>query len=337
MYIIIVIIRNIMNKIPKVMDVSINSRCFCKKVMTYDIQPLIILIPCLHIMHENCYFKSLKYAKNKCPSCGKKYKMKLTEKDLQEKRFINNTYNQIWIDVNSLKVPNTSYISNFMYLKRIPQLLMHFSKIKYSDFYTWMEELVSILNIKIEVENAHLINVRERKIYIANHINYLDAIPLYLLTKCGFITSSWIKESGLLNYIKLPLLMVSRGQQNNTVDQIKTFLHDFKNPNLCIFPEGLMKNETSLIEFRTGAFNCDVPIQPIVIEYRNAPYAENIKKYAMSIVGQNSKYPITIKLKVLKTYYPPFLPEVIKKIRKDMAKKGKLYLSRVSNRDVIDK
>ena len=35
-------------------------------------------------------------------------------------------------------------------------------------------------------------------------------------------------------------------------------------------------------------------------------------------------------------YFPPFTPEKIEKVRFDMARKGNLFLSRVSTRDVKD-
>ena len=44
-----------------------------------------------------------------------------------------------------------------------------------------------------------------------------------------------------------------------------------KYPPLLIFPEGALTNGKVLIQFRAGAFDAEVPVTPVVIEY---PYDE---------------------------------------------------------------
>jgi len=46
---------------------------------------------------------------------------------------------------------------------------------------------------------------------------------------------------------------------------------------------------------------------------------------------------INMEVHVLGPYYPPFNDFSIEKIRQDMGKVGKMILSRVCNRDIVDK
>lgn len=311
-------------------NIIINSMCACKKQFNSDTEKLVILFPCYHLIHQQCI--KFKF----CPICFKKYKYILTEDIIAAKHTKNKFWYQLWIDINSMKIPSISYHSNIMYFKRSPYIISHFFNIDSMDFHTWVGKLLKILNIKVEIENNNLVDTKEKKIYVMNHTHFIDPLSIFMATKCAFLSGQFIKKTGLLRYAKVPVLIIDRGVKNNTTQQIKDFLDNPENPSLCIFPEGMMTNSRAITRFRTGAFYCDYPIQPVVVEYTNCPSNVSFTKMMSSLLSQDQKYPITAKLKFLETIRPPFkdVPKLTEDVRNQIAKAGKLYISRVSNKDL---
>lgn len=68
-------------------------------------------------------------------------------------------------------------------------------------------------------------------------------------------------------------IYVNRECHNSRVTTIQDILERVQSPEewpqIIIFPEGTCTNRTSLINFKTGAFNPGVPIQPVCIRYPN--------------------------------------------------------------------
>lgn len=68
-------------------------------------------------------------------------------------------------------------------------------------------------------------------------------------------------------------IYVNRENHNSRVSTIQDILARVKSPEdwpqIMIFPEGTCTNRTSLIQFKTGAFNPGVSIQPVCIRYPN--------------------------------------------------------------------
>ena len=90
----------------------------------------------------------------------------------------------------------------------------------------------------------------------------------------------------------------------------------------------------TLARFRTGAFHVNEPILPVVINYKPYVSDSSISDFLQKLASQNI---INITVNILQPEHPPYGDEKIESIRRKMAKKGNMALSRVSNRDVVDR
>jgi len=130
----------------------------------------------------------------------------------------------------------------------------------------------------------------------------------------------------------MPTLVISRGDKNNAVEKMKQFLKKDNN-KLCIFPEGIITNRNTLAQFRTGSFNLGYDITPVVIKYNINVYHADPMIFIKNLLSQNE---IIADVIILNTERYPFNNDKIEKIRNKMANYGNLFLSRISNREIID-
>ena len=195
------------------------------------------------------------------------------------------------------------------------------------------KNILTTCNIKIKIKNYHKLYNKTSKIYISNHTNYLDPLIIYHCFNPGFLASSIIDKMNFVSNISkhVPLLVIDRGKNNNTVDKIKQYLDE--NGDLCLFPEGILTYHKILAQFRTGAFNANHPIQPLVIRYKPTIYAISYKEFVLKMLSQPK---IQVEITLLDIEFPPFTKKKINNIRKKMAKEGNFAISRVSNKDIKD-
>ena len=102
----------------------VNFSCFCSKCFLSN-EKLLFILPCCHIVHENCfnnYILKCQYKnfdiklKNKvsleCPQCNGIIKSVLSEYKINTKK----KYHQYKVDIKSIRLDNSSII-NYMTLK----------------------------------------------------------------------------------------------------------------------------------------------------------------------------------------------------------------------------
>lgn len=344
-------------------DISINHYCLCKDYFR-DNHNIIILMPCCHILHEECYgnflkkgninFVSSSKKSLKCPYCDKNITNAIDESMLNHKFAVKN-YKQLRIDIRALKLNQSEVPINYTNLPLsmiklssiINKLLSAKSK---SDLISTLDSVISCCNMKLRIiDNTHKnkIKIKNNKIewidkkinstkmaIISNHSSYFDPLLLYYFFQCGFLSSDFILNSdiGRLIASKLSLLIFKRNSDTNVVDKMKEYLEK-KVDKIGIFPEGSVTSNDTLIQFRTGAFHLGVPVCPVIIKFKKMIYDDDIKSYIMKLFSQDR---IDIEVYVSDLIYPPFDKEKIEKIRKFMAKVGGLDLARVTNRFVKD-
>lgn len=314
----------------------INSRCVCGFVIPQFDYETVLLWPCEHIFHRKCI-----KGRKECSICNTKIKEKRSEKYLKKNRKKSKLHYQQYVDLIALKnLDNKTNINYDILLSRLPHILnLGFELInnnnnnnddnKPSNF---IKNLIKVANIKINIIGKENI-IDCKKVIITNHSSRMDFIPIYHKFKTNFLSSKKINESIIshLTSKMLDLFVIERGKKNNSVKKIKEYINEGN--TITINPEGFISHPKILTRFRTGAFNLDVPIQPIIIEYDKLIRDSDIFNCILKLLSQES---ITYTLKILPLEYPPFDDNKIEKIRRKMAKTGKMYLSRVSNRDIID-
>ena len=309
----------------------INSRCICKKGLPWINLKVVMILPCEHLIHQECLNKDIKNNKYICPICSKKIFKIIDHKYYRH----DHKYFQQCIDILSVtNFDNSTSINMIEVTKNLPLFLNILCNIPLDSGIQHGENICSKIfnmnNIKINVYGFNKLKNITKKVYISNHTCYLDFIILFYILKTGFVSSSAILDNviskNLLNIIQC--MIIKRGNTKNTVQQMKDYVD--KHNSICLFPEGMMTNPNTLIEFRTGAFYIGYPIIPIVIKYKNVISAMDISNFILKIASYQIE---EVDVFILDPYYPPFDH---KKIRLEMAKTGNLLLSRVSNRDLHD-
>ena len=315
------------------MDLELNSKCICNHYLS-NYKNNYIIYPCNHLIH----FKCLSYLTSiSCPYCHYKISNIQSLKGLKNDLQKNIKKKQQYIDLLTVNdLSTSSKLNYFNIFKKLGTLLFLFGELQFvnnrKNLENIFEQIMGIFNIKIKVKNIEKLN-RNPTIFIANHTNYLDSFVLYKILNCNFLASYFIKNVQFMKNIidLLPILLIKRGNDENTVTRIKNFME--KGNSLCIFPEGFMNHPKTLARFRTGAFRTGFPVQPVLITYK--PYVMNnsITTFLLNILSQDS---IIVEITILDPEYPPFTSENIERIRKKMGLIGNMSLSRVSNRDIID-
>lgn len=345
-------------------NIIVNYSCFCKKIFLYN-EKLLYILPCCHIIHENCFnnfilkfqYKKLITGQNnnndisydfmKCPFCNNKITTILTEYKINSKK----KYLQYKNDLMSIKLDNSASINYMILPLTIVKFTSFMNKLiianSEKDLLDTIEYVFSSFNFKINIidntnknpiiiKNNRIIwknkkDNNEKIVIICNHSHYVDSIILYYLFRCGFVSSDFINQTDIGKIIatKLKLLIFKRGVDTNMVEKIKQYLCEQK--KIAIYPEGAFANNETMIRFRTGAFYVGEKICPIVIKYNKIIYDDDFKQMLYKIITQNE---IVANVYINDFFNPPFNDEKIDEVRNYMLKVGGFKNSRVSNKNI---
>ena len=315
---------------------SLNSKCICGAGLIWKKYSQVMLEPCEHIVHCKCL--NLQKDKSKCPICKNNITGSNTLIQLRDKLKSTRSKElyQKYVDMVSMTNFDNIYNGkkNIFNLIDVIGIASSFPFLSgYDDGQNGCREVLSLMNSKIIVKGMNYINPKTPKVFIANHTTYIDFIIIFYLLRCGFLASTVIKESWLGRQIMniIPLLIIERGKDTNTVDRMREYVK--KTGSICLFPEGMISHPDTIIRFRTGAFYIGYPIHPIVLRYDPVIYDTDVSKLVEKISSEPN---VTIYVDILPAEYPPFDMKKIEMIRKKMGKAGNLALSRVSNRDIKD-
>jgi hypothetical protein len=323
---------------------DINFNCFCNELPS--VSELIVYLPCRHFAHAICVSKNVLNNINVCGICKNPY-----EKIIIEENILKSKDKQVITNYKSIK----SFNNSSPYYTLTPKSLILFNTCvnklmrlnTINDIDDFLNFVLSSFNFKIKlldntkknpfIHNGEKIvwkNEKDNmtKIIISNHCSILDGIIIYYLFRCGFVASDIINTISLGRIIvsKIKLLVFKRGEPQGMVEKITDYLNTTKN-NLCIFPEGAVSYNNSLLKFRSGAFNAWNVICPIVLNYKTNFMNEDIMTELFLAISQPK---IIVDVIINDFEYAPFN---IDKIRNKMSKIGKLNKSDVSSRNIIDK
>lgn len=309
----------------------LNSTCHvCDYALQWRRMEVIMLNPCEHLVHKACYRQQKK--KNICVICNTFVSSITRLGDID-----NNNY-QKCVDILSMSNFDVNVkVKPKNVFKNAPDLFCEIFKIMFAKGFDegWQicKKLLTLGNIKMKINGMEKIK-KEPKIFIANHTCHIDFLIIFYLFKTGFLSTSTIKNNSFTKQISeiIPILTIRFGKKSNTVEKMKEYVKKFG--SICLFPEGMFTHPLTIAKFRTGAFNVGYPVYPIVIKYKNKLSDTSLLDFIFKITSDVGDF---AEVFVLDPYYPPFDDVKIETIRKDMADKGNMMLSRVSNKDVVVK
>lgn len=308
---------------------ELNSKCSCKRGLVWNKHGVVMLYPCEHMYHKECINDIIN---DKCKFCKTHIEKIITlfDEDLHYQRFAD-LLSVTYYDNLSHTTPSKFIDSIFDLASIIVRIPMANDKEKCKEL---CEKTFALNNLTMKVYGLDKIKLEKYKVYICNHVTYLELAIIYYLLGTGFLASTMVNEHKIIDQFKsiVPMLIIKRGGNGtDIVSQMREFVDKYG--SICLFPEGIMKHPDSLIRFRTGAFHIGRPIYAIVMKYNNLL---SDAKFDGLLYKLGAKRNMAIEVHILGPYYPPFNNHDIENIRMDMAKRGNMVLSRVSNRDVTD-
>ena len=313
-------------------DKVLNSKCGCGSGLSWTKGEIVMAYPCEHMFHDGC-FKKLK--SHTCTICSQPIEKKITmfDEDIHHQRFAD-ILSMTHYDTMSHTTPGRFLDSVFDLATVIARIPMATDK---ADAKEICEQIFALNNLTMKVYGMDKLKLEKNKVFICNHVSHLEFVVIYYLLGTGFLASSVTGQNALPEQVKqlVPLLTFKRGEKNrkvNLVDEMKNFVDE--KGSICLFPEGLLKHPDVLVRFRTGAFHIGRPVYAVTIRHNNIICDGYVNRFLYKLGGKRD---INIEVHILGPYYPPFDKASIEKIRLDMARYGNMVLSRVANRDVIDK
>lgn len=114
----------------------------------------------------------------------------------------------------------------------------------------------------------------EAPIIIANHTSPFDPFYIALRHLPMIIARAEQKDTPLLGSLfaasqSLFVDRLDKDSRRKVAQAIKQRAKDDRFPQILLFPEGTTTNGTALVSFKTGAFIPGVPVQPIIIRYKD--------------------------------------------------------------------
>ncbi len=306
----------------------INTVCHCGTALQWKRTEVIMLNPCEHLIHKEC-FKSL--GTKCCPFCNNCVQ---TITRLDYYKCDPNVF-QKCVDILSMtNIDDMMKISYDDALFNIPEILAIISKgMLGTGFKTgWELARDTLKNAGVKIKVSGLEKIKDGpKVFIANHTCHLDALCILYLIKTSFVATGTIKDNFFTNRIRdvIPMHTIDLGKSKNAVEGMREHVEKFG--SVCIFPEGMFTHPATLARFRTGAFYIGYPVYPIVLKYKNYMGDTSLLDFVLKTHSENSEY---VEFTVMDPFYPPFNDDKIELVRFAMAECGNLLLARTSNRDV---
>ena len=306
----------------------INYKCICGISLRKKSDTLSIILPCEHLFHTSC----LRIYPFRCPICNSYVSQIFNDNDIknilkysQKPKFL-----QIYYDMISVyPIESFGNLSGKKLTNKVQNMIYACLTLnKLNNVGSGIElcnTVFKTLNLSITIKNKDNILEKSPVVYIANHSTHLDGLIMFYIFKCGFAVSTHVSQTSWVGkkFTELiPHVLVQKGQ--NTVLKIKHFLTQHN--KICIFPEGIYSHPDTLINFRTGAFHLDTPIQPVIIKYDTFFHSNDYLQYVYTLLSQTK---INVTVNILPPFYPPF---DMNSIRNIMANYGSLHLSRVSTK-----
>ncbi len=314
-----------------------NSQChFCRERFSSSYKPIAVFTRCGHVLHTTypCY-------NSYCSICedygGHPVPIKNFEKNKQD--YING------LSITREKI-NFNIVDRVRGLWRLLISLPYISslifrlyfKLVNKEYLHWLNKyLIKTLNINVMCSDESLsllLNSSYKRVLIANHTNYHDALVIGSLlspeNNFGFVASPIINTNLFGKAITevVPNIIISDNKNESNFDKIAKYFKKYpKESRLLIFPEGMLTHSLTIGKFRSTAFKLGFPVQPIILKYY-----QNIFDLLNFDIWCYKK--IDVEVKVLKPINTLGSYNSIENIRKLMAKEGEMQLSNVSNRKI---
>ncbi len=175
---------------------------------------------------------------------------------------------------------------------------------------TWAQELLSILNITLEVQGhrPHSSSI----LLISNHISWLDILVIHASFFCRFISKSDVLEWPLIGYLSQSAgtLFIERSQRKDALRVVNVMSERLKAGDvLAIFPEGTTSDGLNLLPFHSNLLQAAITsgsqVVPLALCFKDL--AEDSLSVAPCYIGED-----TLITSIWRTLKAPALKAVVR-------------------------
>ena len=135
--------------------------------------------------------------------------------------------------------------------------------------------MARLAGVRVRTEGAP----RRGALLLANHVSWIDILALAGTSRAIFVAHSGLTVHGGLKWLcdQNDTVFITRDRRGSVADQVDQVRAALGERPLAIFPEGTTNDGTGLLPFRSSLLAAveplagDVPIQPVALQYRDAP------------------------------------------------------------------
>jgi lysophosphatidylcholine acyltransferase/lyso-PAF acetyltransferase len=150
---------------------------------------------------------------------------------------------------------------------------------------------------------------------IGNHSSYMDTIYLGCKQYPAFVSKTEIKKLPIFGLVTIYMrsIFVDRSGGKSAWEEVKWLLKERQmsiagghSGQIAVFPEGTTTNNRCIIQFKKGAFDAMVPVQPFCFRYLGPffiPTFEAINPIACMVVNMCLPYS-RLRVKILPVFKP---------------------------------
>jgi 1-acyl-sn-glycerol-3-phosphate acyltransferase len=137
----------------------------------------------------------------------------------------------------------------------------------------WMQTVCGIVGLQITVEGAS--SEHQGRLYVANHVSWLDIIAIASLTDCKFLSKASVRRWPLIGWLTAAVgsLFIRRHDRTAFHKSLKRLRQRLElGEDVCIFPEGTTSDGRQVLPFYSGLFQAVIEagatVQPLVLNYQ---------------------------------------------------------------------
>jgi len=158
----------------------------------------------------------------------------------------------------------------------------------------WSAGSALIVNMKIRAVGTP---PKAPFIMVANHLSYLDIIPIYLHTNCTFVAKKDVRSWPLIGMMvaAMGVIFVDRSRKRDVVRVNKLLTENLnEDQGIVLFPEGTSSGGKKVLPFRSPLLEFPasegIPVHFASISYETSPKDERAEQ-SVCFFGQRHSFP----------------------------------------------
>ena len=199
------------------------------------------------------------------------------------------------IKIVSLFLFTLLFFATYSFLLMLNRLFKRpFEPLRNAAMHFWSAGSALIVNMKIKAVGAP---PKAPFIMVANHLSYLDIIPIYLHTNCTFVAKKAVRSWPLIGTMvaAMGVIFVDRSRKRDVVRVNKLLTENLnEDQGIVLFPEGTSSGGREVLPFRSPLLEFpaseSIPVHYASISYETLPKDEPAEQ-SVCFFGQRHSFP----------------------------------------------